>query len=95
MCARYPRYQKIPKFQLAFSWACIKQHEGRISQSFMTLNVSSGPLFKYFGLKVGEARFFKLLASPKRVNKINSIKLKLFVQTSVRVDMVVRIYMMN
>lgn len=56
------------------------------SHCFLTLIVSRGPLFNYIALKVGVAKFIKLLASPKNINKIKSLKLMLFAQMSVPAD---------
>ena len=57
--------------------------KAKFSHCFLTLIVSRGPLFNYFALKVGEAQFIKLLASPKNIDQIKSLNLMLFAQMSV------------
>jgi len=76
--------KRVPKFHFGVCWALI-QHSMKteFSHCFLTLIVSRGPLFNYIALKVGEAQLMKLLASPKNINKIKSLKLMLFAQMSV------------
>jgi len=79
--------KRVPKFHFTVCWALILHSmKAEFSQCSLTLIVSRGPVFNYVAFKVGEAQFIKLLASPKNINKIKSLKLMLFSQISVPAD---------